>query len=240
MNGMVSSLRITCLSIENNRNEAEMKQLEEYQLIVSDMDGTLYYQRSLQVIMALQLVFSLGKKNGISELYMVYLFRKLREGCTDREDADQKLYETVAKKTGRNAAQVQAVIQKWIYQKPLQYLACCQDLILIERLSNLQKEHKEVAIYSDYPAQEKAKQLKLADIPCFYGGQPEISAFKPDPRGIRYIMSQYGIEDPRQVILIGDRMSRDGQAARQAGIDYVIVKKYKWQRKGQYRKWYRE
>ncbi len=205
-----------------------MELLEKYQLILVDMDGTLYFQRPLQMRMAMRMIgYTLRHRKGIQELLIIYHFRKLREKWSADLAEDILLYQTTAQKTGHDEAYVADVVKKWIHQEPLRYLRKYRDDRLCERLQVLQNAGIRVVIYSDYPASEKARALEIPDFPCYYGGQPEINSLKPDPRGIRYILSQYEIKDPKKVIMVGDRLEKDGQAANRAGVDFLILRKSK-------------
>ena len=212
------------------------KRLSEYRLVLFDMDGTLYFQRPLQLTMGIMMVKSaLCEKGGFSELFTVLKFRKLRENWSDTDEIDTKLYEVLAKERSISIEQAEECVQKWIYAMPLNYLRRFRDDKLAEIVQSLKDKGIQTVIYSDYPTTEKQTTLEMADIPGFYGGQPEIGALKPDPKGILHIMKHYGIEDKSAVLMIGDRMSKDGQAALLAGVDYLILKKYKGMRKKQYK-----
>lgn len=198
----------------------------DYQLIIVDMDGTLYFQRAMQLKMFLLLLWhALSNRYGWKDLYIIYVYRNLREHNMNSFEEEQKLYQRTADKTSSNSIYVEELIRHWIYQEPLKYIKKYRDNRLYQWLKGLQSNNKMVAIYSDYPADNKAFRLELINIHCFYGGQPEIKQWKPTSRGIQYIMSCYCIQDPQQVLMIGDRMSKDGESAIMAGIDYYILKK---------------
>lgn len=217
------------------------KKWYEYQLILFDMDGTLYFQRPLQIHMGIKMLISCLKPSGFQELMIVLCFRKLRENWKDSannptssSNIDEAQYRLLAMQTGLSSEEITQIIQKWIYQLPLQILMHYRDNQLTEILKKYHL-HTQVAIYSDYPASEKCNALDLKHIPCFYGGQREISCLKPDPKGIQVIMNHYHITDPSSVLMIGDRFSKDGQAAIAAGTDYLILKKHRFQRNKQYK-----
>lgn len=44
---------------------------------------------------------------------------------------------------------------------------------------------------------------------------------KPSPSGIRLIMEQLGIKDPRKVLMVGDSLSKDGGVAQAIGCPYI-------------------
>lgn len=222
--------------LDSGNDEMMEKKLCQYQLVLIDMDGTLYYQRPLQITMGfVMLKNAIFKKGGFSELITVLKFRKMREHWSDTDEIDAKLYEMLARERNIDVVQAQEIIQKWIYDLPLNYLRRFRDDKLVLMLRTLQEKEVRTAVYSDYPSKEKQRVLEISGIPGFYGGQEEIGSLKPDPKGILYIMQKYGIEDKNEVLMIGDRMSKDGQAAISAGVDYLILKKHKWMRNRQYK-----
>lgn len=220
------------------------KTINDYKLIIFDMDGTLYFQRPLQIHMALRMVLSCFKPGGLSEVMIVLKFRKLREhwdtladkDTTSQTDVnmDNAQYAYLSTQTGIPVEAIAKAVQKWIYDEPLNIICNYRDHALFEIIKKYHLSEKQVAIYSDYPAIDKRDALKLPAIPCFYGGQKEISCMKPDPKGLTYIMSVYGITDPSEVLMVGDRQSKDGHAAISAGTDYLILRKHKFQRQCQY------
>ena len=212
-----------------------MQPLEQYQLILFDMDGTLYFQRPLQIHMALKMLLAALKPGGLRELQIVLKFRKLREHWQENlPDLDRAQYEALSEQTAVPAADIEAIIQKWIYQAPLEIMMRYRDHKLAEIIKKYHLQNKQVAIYSDYPAIDKRNSLELPPIPCFHGGQAEIGCMKPHPVGLQCIMAHYGIKDPSSVLMVGDRQSKDVLAALAAGTDCIILKKHKFQRTKQY------
>lgn len=217
------------------------KKLSTYKLIIFDMDGTLYFQRPLQLHMGMKMLFACASPKGLKEMKIVLRFRKMREhwkGAQEKEDAsdiDHAQYRELARELGLRPEEIEKIIHKWIYHKPLEIIEKYRDDKLAELIKTLVKQKKKVVIYSDYPAEDKRNALKLPDIDCFYGGQREIACMKPDPKGIATILSHYQIQNPKEALMIGDRMSRDGQAAINAGIDFFILKRHRFQRRSQYK-----
>ncbi|MCM1049024.1 MAG: HAD family hydrolase [Clostridiales bacterium] len=211
----------------------------KYHLIIFDMDGTLYFQRAMQIKMASLLLFNaLFRKDGLKELNIILHFRRIKEKTTQIDSNEESLYDILATKYGMEKEQIITIIQKWIYDKPLKYIKRYQDSYMLYLIQLLAKYGIKSAIYSDYPPEDKQKALSIGNIPCFYGAQKEIGAFKPNPAGIDFILKQLGIQDKSKVIMIGDRMDRDGKAAINAGIDYLILRKYKFLRLWQYKKFF--
>ena len=212
-----------------------MKQLEQYRLVLFDMDGTLYYKRPMQMRMAGKLLTNVcANPKGFWELLTVLKFRRLREHWTEKEDVDNNIYALLAEQMKCSPDEIKEVIEKWIHEIPLQVLAKSCDKKMIAKMYELQKKGIAVAIYSDYPVEAKQKVLGMAGIRGFYGGQKEIGCLKPAPDGIRFIMKQYDIENASEVLIIGDRMCKDGQAAINAGADYLIFSQYALIRKCQW------
>ncbi len=211
------------------------KKWNDYKLYIFDMDGTLYFQRPLQLYMGFSMLLGCLRPGGLKELRLVLQFRKQREKwqCAESSDLDKVQYTQLGEKWHINSKIVEEIIQKWIYEKPLKILLRFRDRQLTEEVHRLKSLGKAVAIYSDYPATDKRKALLLPEIPCFYGGQEDIGVMKPDPKGIKVIMEYMKIENTDEILMVGDREDRDGQAAKNAGVDFLIVKKYRPGRKKQ-------
>lgn len=199
-----------------------MKRPEEYQLIIVDMDGTLYRQKAMQIKMAQLLIWNaLTKKNGMKELFIVLQFRKIREHMSKGRDVDRECCSILSGKWKMDLEETEAIIHKWIYEKPLKYLERYKDKRLISTLDRLAQKGVYIAIYSDYPTGEKQEQLGISHFEGYCSGQEGIDCMKPDPSGILFIMEKKQIKDPAKVLMIGDREDKDGKAAQNAGVDYL-------------------
>lgn len=214
------------------------KELQQYRLIIFDMDGTLYFQRPLQIHMGLMMLSSCFRSKGIKEMRVVLKYRHIREhwqnSSTDDTNLESAQYHALAEACNLPEEKVTSIIRKWMFEKPLQVLPRYKDHHLCSLLTALLNQGIKLAIYSDYPVKDKLTALALPEIPCFYSGQKEIASMKPNPKGILTIMSHYDVQNKADVLMVGDRLSKDGQAALNAGIDYLILKKHKFQRKHQY------
>ncbi len=226
--------------------------LSQYELIITDMDGTLYFQRPVQLLMGMRMAFAaLFSKNGRKELSAVLAFRKEREalseesgfsgasseetslpGASSEETSlpgntsfENILYERTARKVGMSAEEAERAVKKWLYEKPVSTVGFFGDRKLIRILDRCRGNGITVVILSDYPASDKAEALGISTYPEYYSGDPAIGVLKPDPAGILYAMSDNGVTDKEKVLVIGDRDSKDGAAARAAGTDFVILRK---------------
>ena len=59
-----------------------------------------------------------------------------------------------------------------------------------------------------------------------------VGELKPSPKGLNLIMSDLNVSKDK-TIMIGDRMVKDGEAAKKAGCDYLILSKSKKKREEQ-------
>ena len=89
--------------------------LKGYDLIIFDMDGTLYYQRGMQIRMAFRLMsHALSSKGGIKDILAISKYRKLRETWDTGNRMDESgLYGAVAKETGLDPVRVRGIIKKF-------------------------------------------------------------------------------------------------------------------------------
>ncbi len=201
-----------------------IKHIDEYRLIIADMDGTLYYQTPLRIHMACKLLLHIMQHGirGIREVLLVSEFRKIRENkALSVSDACKKLSDD----RNLDYEYVQNIIKTWIMDLPLSALPKYRDNILCNKLLKLSRNNTGIIItvFSDYPASDKCSVLGLDTITAYHGDQSEIGELKPSPKGIEYIMEQYNISDPSLVLMIGDRESRDGKSAEAAGCDKLIL-----------------
>lgn len=209
--------------------------LSKYDLIVFDMDGTLYFQRGMQLRMAIRLILHvITVKGGLRDLKIILNYRKLREKWDSSNSVDEaKLYSAVADDMGLNASRVRDVIREWMFEKPMDVVAECRDEVLVNMIGRLTADGKKVCIYSDYPTEDKCRAVGLDDvIPQYYCGKDEIKTLKPNPSALFYIMNDYPDVLKSKVIMVGDRADRDGALADNAGTDSLILKRFRVVRYG--------
>ena len=230
-----------------------MKPITQYKALVFDLDGTLYYQRRLRIKMAWMLLgYYLCHFWRIKELFVVKEFRKVREGWdaiskdsgfdeTDGTKAgtgaglEDIQYAYVAKRMNETPENVKNTVETWIYDKPLKAVYETRDVKLLEMIGRYRSLGQKIFIFSDYPIEDKLNALGLSADGMYAATDERVNALKPDPRGLELIMQDHGY-DKSDILMIGDRMSRDGQAAINAGCDYVILPKSKAKREKLYKK----
>lgn len=205
-----------------------------YQAVIFDLDGTLYNQKKLRLMMATRLgLYYLVHPHRIKELLMLKKFREVREhwdGIAEteglhnsEEDLDALQYEYTAQKLKTSADYVERVVIRWIYDNPLSALPKCKRTDTLKLMQDLKDKGIAVLVLSDYPIEQKLKALS-AEADRFYSVEEDerLNELKPSPQGIQLILQDYHLE-PSQVLMVGDRDVKDGGAARSAGVDYVIV-----------------
>jgi len=180
------------------------KKLCEYRLIILDMDGTLYYQAPLRFCMCIELMLYYAVHlRRIAELFMIYRFRKS--------------YERGVLEQGNS------VIRYWMQERPLRYISRFRDKKLIFLIQQLREHGAKIAVYSDYPVQQKLTALPdLTTDYYFCAADPAIQCLKPDPAGLKNILHITG-ETAENSLFIGDRYEKDGKCAENAGVDYIIL-----------------
>ena len=202
-----------------------------YDLIIFDMDGTLYFHRGMQVRMALRLIrHCLSDKRGFKDLSLILKYRKLREEWDSSQAIDDdELYHKLEERTGTASDTVGEVIQEWMFDNPMDVVRQCRDKALLGVIDRLISDGKRVCIYSDYPTEDKCDAVGLPEnVPQYYCGQDEIKTMKPNPSALFYIRNKYPDIAKDKVIMVGDRADRDKVAADNVGIASLILGRFKF------------
>lgn len=206
------------------------ERLSAYDLIIFDMDGTLYFQRGMQLRMAMRLIrHAFFKRHGIRDLLLVLKYRRLREKWDSaRPVGDEELYRILSEKSGVDAGVVGDIITEWMFHDPMDVVHECRDQEILGIIERLMADGKQVCIYSDYPTEDKCRAVGLTgDMPQYYCGMEGIKTMKPNPSGLFLIMGRYPDIPREKVIMVGDRADRDGAAAGNAGIACLILRRFK-------------
>lgn len=192
-------------------------------LVVFDVDGTLYNQRRLRLLMLRDLLAHTVVTRSVETLSILRRYRKVREALGDQEidGFDDVLVERTAGAAGVARAKVKSAVSEWMEHRPLAHVRACRYPHLVELFAALKRRNKIVAIFSDYPAIDKLRALDLTADVIVSSVDQNVGILKPNPRGLNHIMAATGIF-PDQTVLIGDRTERDGEAARRAGVAALI------------------
>lgn len=216
-----------------------MKAINQYRLIIWDLDGTLYYQKPFRRRMAWILAKELGlKPSGWKQIRVILHYRRLRENWDSADtkgELENRQYEACGRHFGLSCTAVKEIIERWMHKEPLSQLKDFRDEEAEQWIRRLTGEGRMNVVYSDYPTGDKLEALGICVDRQFFSGDQEISCMKPNPKGIEYILHTMGV-DAKEALMIGDRMEKDGKAAIDAGIDYLILSADPQKRTLQYQK----
>ena len=192
-------------------------------LVVFDVDGTLYDQRKLQLRMLRQLLGHAWQTRSLNTLLTLRTFRHVREALGEQAGSDFMAlqYAQTASRHGKTPGAVRALTDEWMEQRPLPLLAACRYAHVAEVFASLRAAGKRIAAFSDYPAAAKLAALGLHADVVVCATDADIARLKPDPAGLLAILRQTGVA-PERALMIGDRFDRDAAAAGRAGMRVLI------------------
>jgi FMN phosphatase YigB (HAD superfamily) len=193
------------------------------ELVVFDVDGTLYDQKRLRRMMLGRLLGDAVRHRSLETLRVLRVFRQVREALGEEEGADflALQYSRTGQALRCDAERVRELTEEWMERRPLRLLADCR-LAHVDRLfEGLRACGKQVAVLSDYPAADKLQAMGLQAHAVICATDPEIARLKPDPSGLRAILDRTGIS-PDRALMVGDRFDRDAEVARRAGVRALI------------------
>lgn len=191
-------------------------------LVVFDLDGTLYDLRRLRRRMLALLLTDAARSRSLHTLRVLRCFRAVREALAE-EGADYAPWQYVrtANLVGCDAEQVQALVHRWIEREPLPLLRACRWRGVAQVFDDLRAAGKTIAVWSDYPAADKLAALGLRADVVVCAGDESVDRLKPDPRGLVLAMQRAGVV-PARTLMVGDRPDRDAAAAQRAGAQVLL------------------
>lgn len=206
--------------------------ISQYQAVIFDMDGTLYFQKPFRRKMASAMLMHLIRHPfSIGDMLLVAKYRKEREAWKENaENLEQRQYAYVAQKCGCEPGKVAEAVRFFMYDLPMPLLRANRDDILADVVRELKRKNITTAIYSDYPAEKKLKALGIEVDHVFCAFDREISCMKPDPKGLQVVLQTIKCK-PERALMIGDRYEKDGLCAKENGVDYLILEASKKKRK---------
>jgi len=228
-----------------------MRKINDYDVYVFDVDGTLYDQPRLRIIMAGRLLkyYALHPFK-IKNLFLLKQFREEKEKWTKEKEStltcfvskecglallDEKICCYIAEQKKISCEKMCDIVKKWIYDEPMDVVNITRDIKLIDYIDSLKDAGKKVVIFSDYPAVDKMKALKCYSDAIYTSTDENIMELKPSPKGLNVIISDFNVNKDR-LLMIGDRYEKDGLSAINAGVDYIILKRKVCDRDDFYRK----
>ena len=193
-------------------------------LVVFDVDGTLYDQRRLRLAMLRQLLAHSWHARSLDALRTLGTFRRIREELGNAPDVSfvDAQYARTASRHNKTPEEVRLLAAEWIERRPLPLLAGCRYPGVEELFAGLRAQRKHIAVFSDYPALDKLAALGLRADTVVCATDPAIGRLKPDPAGLLEILRISGAA-PERAVMIGDRADRDGAAARAARVNALLL-----------------
>ena len=183
-----------------------MKKLSEYQAIIVDLDGTLYYQQPVRMAMLVEMLLHFWR---LPEFLIVWKYRKLYEQGLNEKQRLALLPEKAPK-----------IVHEWMIMRPLRHVERWRDGMLLDLLRAVQAAGVRVIVYSDYPVKEKLLALDFVPDQAISAG--ETGCLKPEGSGLLRILALLGIS-PERSLVIGDRPEKDGKLAENIGAACVIL-----------------
>lgn len=193
------------------------------ELVVFDVDGTLYAQKPLRIRMLCALFLHTLTSGSLKTVKVLKHFRRIREDLGDREvqNFEAELLDRTSQATGTSPEQIARIVHEWIEVRPLASLKSCRYSGLTEVFRGLRARGIKIGVFSDYPAAEKLKSLGLEADFVISAGDAGVGILKPSPLGLFQLMDKAQTK-PSSTLMVGDRIDRDGEAAKRAGTHALI------------------
>jgi len=204
---------------------APSKKPYEFAAWLIDLDGTLYYQMPVRLMMGIELLVS-GRRS-------VGLLREFRrehellhgEKLPDGAEPFAMQLQRAAEKCGIDLDVAARIVDEWMIARPGKWLRQFLRRSLIERICRFRSLGGRTAIVSDYPARRKLAAMGLEqqfDVVVAAGESPGPCQLKPSPAGMFLAAGQLEVASS-ECLVIGDRWDADGIAAHSAGMQFQHV-----------------
>jgi len=200
-----------------------MPNWSEIEAVVFDVDGTLYSQKTLRLLMLKELsLFYIQHPQRIKELLILSEFRKNRERLSLQEcnDIITLQYQNVANKFDSTEDQVKEIIDEWIHQRPLKFLNRCKFSECNLFIETLKNRDVAIGVLSDYDAANKLESLEIKADAIVSAEEKDVNVLKPQTKGMEKIISLLGSSIHR-TLYIGNRVEMDGECAKRIGMQYL-------------------
>lgn len=205
------------------------KQLSGIKGVLFDVDGTLYHQFPVRLVMCCQLLLHLYTPVKLYKMIkIIYSYRKaqeeLRHNRNVHANSTSQIDRTV-EKTGESHFFVREITEEWFEKKPLPFLKFFRRKGIVPVLDYLQGRDVKLGVYSDYPARAKLQALGLRKYfsTVISASDEEVVGFKPISNGFFIASLKMGLK-PEEILYVGDRVAVDGAGAMAAGMKAVILK----------------
>lgn len=196
---------------------------DNVRLVVFDVDGTLYDQRAMRLRILIELAGNALGTRSLVTVRTLSRYRRLRETIGEKEiDGFEDILVARAAEASRiRETTLRAIVSEWMEKRPLAHIRACRYPHIVDLFAALRRRGKIIGIFSDYPAFEKLHAMELTADHIVAAGDPNVGILKPHSRGLEVLMNTAGI-GPSETVFVGDRVDRDGEAARRAGVTALI------------------
>ena len=212
--------------MSTNQNE----RLRSIKGVLFDVDGTLYSQTPLRLIMifVMFLLNFFRPRRLKRQIKVISEYRKAQEALrsTDEllEGMPARQIELASKNSFESSNNVLEIKKEWFDSRPLPFLRFCRRRGLKHFLQVLKKHGFKLGVFSDYPAHDKLQALGISHYfsTVISSNNPEVKGFKPMTNGFAKAAEMMGLE-PTQILYIGDRPEVDGKGASAANMPVIIL-----------------
>jgi HAD superfamily hydrolase (TIGR01509 family) len=200
-----------------------MTDISKYKAVIFDVDGTLYNQRLLRraIVRRFAAVYWIKWFAGVRAGRVLRVYRNAHEEMRGLPYSAEAHLKLAAEKSKASDSYVRETVARWMEDEPLELLSPCVYSGVIELLQGLADRGIVCGAFSDYPAINKLKAMKLDRFFKTVSCADEAGRLKPDPRGLLDVLKRLGAE-PEAAVYIGDRQI-DSDAAIQAGMKAELI-----------------
>jgi putative hydrolase of the HAD superfamily len=200
--------------------------------VVFDIDGTMYSQTLLRTIIGFELIARLifFFPSTLKAIKVISSFRKaleeIRKDNKEHGNVSEMQIDMTCKMTGESKEKITAIVDYWIYKKPLGLIPFCKRGGLNDVFTWLKKKEIRIGVFSDYPCHEKCKAMGVYDyIDGFVSSvDNDVNAFKPNKKGFLKIAEKLKL-DTENILFIGDRVALDLEGAANVGMQTFLLPK---------------
>ena len=221
--------------------------------VLFDVDGTLYHQFPLRIMIILSLIAShlFSPVELIRKIRVILAYRRSHEKIraaptpfingTDHlqfrgkviniSDTDLQIQLT-ARAIGFSPQYIKQVVGEWFEQKPMVFLPFCKKKDLTLVLRTLELKGIPMGVFSDYPVEAKLESLgieRFFDV-ILSASDHQVHGIKPCTDGFDIAAKRMGIH-PWKILYVGDREDVDGKGAASAGMNVLIINS-PWKKRG--------
>jgi HAD superfamily hydrolase (TIGR01509 family) len=201
-----------------------MTDISKYKAVIFDVDGTLYDQRALRRAIVRRFLAAYWRKPfaGARAGRVLRVYRNVHEEMRGHPYSAEAHLKLAGEESGAPDSYVGETVARWMEDEPLDLLSPCVYSGVVELLQGLADRGIVCGAFSDYPAINKLKAMKLDHFFKTASCADEVGWLKPDPRGLAAVLRNMNVE-PSSAVYVGDR-EFDRDAAVQAGMTAELIR----------------